>query len=110
MPDARVSPRPALPGGLEQSTQPTHRVVRPEPKRYLFVVSRDIGSPDARMFAAMRRDMLQGSVELIVDRRAGDRRSRDARVDDDRRSSSDRRQADLARQVAAAGWIRLEID
>src|SRR3954470_12783211 len=81
-----------------------------ENKRYLlYIVSRGARTLADDIFSAMRRDMPVASVELIYDRRVGERRSQSGNVVQDRRSS-DRRRKDPARQIEARGWARVELD
>ena len=78
-------------------------------RRYLYIVSRGGRTLADDIFAAMRRDMTNASVELIYDRRVGERRHQPGSVDQERRAS-DRRQVDPTKQISAAGWARIEVD
>ena len=79
-------------------------------KRYLlYVVARGARTLAEDIFRAMRRDMTSASVELIYDRRVGERRHDSANVDHDRRGN-DRRRADPSREISSRGWARIELD
>lgn len=81
-----------------------------EPKRYVYIVFRGGNAQSDEIFSAMRRDMIGASVELMYDRRNGERRSpADAGTDQDRRRS-DRRRRDSTKEAGAAGWIRLQVE
>ena len=81
-----------------------------ENKRYLlYVVARGARTLADDIFRAMRRDMTSASVELIYDRRLGERRGDSAGVDHDRRAS-DRRRADPSKEISSRGWARIELD
>jgi hypothetical protein len=79
-------------------------------KRYLlYVVARSSRTLADDIFRAMRRDMASASVELIYDRRVGERRNDDAGIDRDRRAS-DRRRRDSSKEITTRGWARVEFD
>ena len=75
----------------------------------LYVVARGARTLAEDIFRAMRRDMSRASVELIYDRRVGERRSESAGVDQDRRAS-DRRRVDASKEISSRGWARVELD
>ena len=77
--------------------------------RYLYIVSKGVNAQSPRIFTAMRNDMSSASVELIYDRRSGERRSQPAAVEPDRRSG-DRRRMDASKEIASAGWARVQVD
>ena len=82
----------------------------PESKRYLlYVVARGARTLAEDIFRAMRRDMSSASVELIYDRRVGERRNESAGVVPDRRAS-DRRRVDPSKEISSRGWARIVLD
>ena len=97
--------------GIPAAAEQAARESAQEPKRYLYIVSRAVNPHSGEIFAAMRRDMSNASVELMYDRRAGERRGHEgpAHVDQERRAT-DRRRSDAAKEVGAAGWARVRID
>ena len=81
-----------------------------EPRRCLYIVARGGRTlVAADIFAAMRRDMTNASVELIYDRRVTERRSEPSSVNQDRRTS-DRRDVDRVKEISAVGWARIEVE
>ena len=81
----------------------------PVKQRYLlYIVSRGARALAPDIFSAMRRDMTGASVELIYDRRVGERRAQSANIDQNRRAS-DRRRLDASPDIAARGWARVEV-
>jgi hypothetical protein len=94
-------------------TEPTDSAARmsgQKSMRYLYIVSKAASAQSEQIFAAMRRDMAIAAVELLYDRRTGERRSREGNVDQDRRRSDDRRRRDAAEEIARAGWARIQVD
>ena len=93
-------------GAADQAARDAAR----EPKRYVYIVFRGGNAQSDAIFSAMRRDMVSASVELLYDRRNGERRSQeDAGADQDRRRS-DRRRRDAAKEAGAAGWVRVQVE
>ena len=80
-----------------------------EPKRYLYIVSRGGRALAGDIFEAMRHDMANASVELIYDRRVGERRSQPGSVSQERRASG-RRHVDESKEISAIGWARIGVD
>lgn len=81
-----------------------------EGKRYLlYVIARGVRTLADDIFRAMRRDMTSASVELIYDRRVGERRNENAGIDHDRRAT-DRRRLDPSKDISTRGWARIEFD
>jgi hypothetical protein len=81
-----------------------------ESKRYLYIVARSGKALAGDIFAAMRRDMASATVELIYDRRVGERRHESpSGIDQDRRAS-ERRRLNAERQISSVGWTRIEVE
>ena len=76
----------------------------------LYVVARGARTLADDIFRAMRRDMANASVELIYDRRVGERRHESAGIDQDRRRASDRRRVDPSKDISSRGWARIQLD
>ena len=91
--------------GTDESPVPGEQ---PHATRYLYIVSQASVTPK-QVFAAMREDMASASVQLVYDRRGGDRRSERAPVDTERRAS-DRRRLDFTKDIAQSGWARVRVD
>ena len=77
--------------------------------RYLYIVSKGANAQPNQVFAAMRRDMASAAVELMYDRRTGERRSQSGNIEPDRRAG-DRRRLDSTGEIAASGWARVQVD
>ncbi len=68
---------------------------------FLFVVSRD----DAGRYEFVKRHFAgEGEVEVVVDRRRGDRRTVVLDPGAADRRASDRRRTDLSKDLRALGW------
>lgn len=82
------------------------RAVEPSLRRQLFVVARD----RAKLYEHVKRAFADNpTVQVVLDRRVGDRRrSGMARVPDRRRG--DRRQRDVSGQLRALGWAIVLLD
>ena len=81
----------------------------PKAVRYLYIVARGADARSTQVFAAMRRDMSNASVELMYDRRNGERRSEGATTNPERRAG-DRRRQDATQEIANTGWARVQVD
>ena len=93
--------------GFSPATDSVAGEIAQDHRHYVYVVSRGGKAQADDMFAAMRRDMSIATVEVIYDRRVGERRSPGGDIDQDRRKS-DRRHIDVSTGIAAAGWVRIE--
>ena len=79
--------------------------------RYLYIVGRGGNSAQsARIFEEMRRDMAHAVVELIYDRRTGERRRDAGGVDSERRRADRRRQDAVNEEIVRVGWARVQVD
>jgi len=77
--------------------------------RFLYIVSRETSAQYEQLYEWLRRDMETVTVELTIDRRRRERRSRAGSVDTERRQG-DRRQHHVDDELARVGWARVQVE
>src|SRR6266850_2334629 len=72
---------------------------------FLAVVARE----ELPTYTSIRRNFVSATMEVVLDRRSGERRRADARVRTERRCQ-DRRQRDITTDLQASGWALVRRD
>jgi hypothetical protein len=98
-PRPKIEPRPAPPSRLDQPL-PRGRRTAPAPLPFLVIVARD--APETYDYVA--RKFGKAGVEIIVDRRVGERRSREVAPAVERRQASRRVRPSVADELQVNRW------
>jgi len=77
--------------------------------RFLYIVAGEDSGQFEQIFAWLSRDMATATVELMYDRRRGERRNRAETVTAERRNE-DRRRKNIELELTRVGWARVRID
>jgi hypothetical protein len=78
-------------------------------QRIIYIATRRKSARLQELFASMRDDMAMSSVELILDRRYRERRTRADDVATDRRKD-DRRSSRETDELTRKGWVRIVVE
>ena len=78
-------------------------------KRFLYIVAGEDSGQFEQIFAWLSGDMAMATVELMFDRRRGERRNRAETVTAERRNE-DRRRKNIEVELTRVGWARVRIE